>query len=152
MVWIATMALLTVGIAGPASDVREPTVSPYFSHAEDGPGFVVECRNPTRETVSSRDPAWGHRLRIDGQVLGEPEGVVGSGPVHEVRAGDTWRGLIVLRQSARSPTSSRGPAVMVKRYRHLQLASGSHTFAVQCHGVWSRDSEFYWDGAENVSP
>jgi hypothetical protein len=145
-------ALLTLGIAGPVSDLKTPTVSPYFSHAEDGPGFVVECRNPTQAPLSSRDSAWGQQLRIDGQVLGEPEGVLGSGAVHEVRAGDTWRGLIVLLQSPMSPTSSRGPAIMVKRYRRLQLASGPHTFAVQCHGVWSQDFQFYWDGAETASP
>jgi hypothetical protein len=151
VVKLATAALLTLGLGGSESDVTTPTVIPYFSRAEDGPGFVVECRNPTQVSLSSRDPSWGQKLRIDGQVLADPEGVVGSGQLHEVRPGETWRGLIVLRQSASSPTSSRGPAVVVKRYRQYPIEPGRHSFAVQCHGVWSQDSQFYWDGAEDVA-
>jgi len=113
-----------------AQGPSKPQISPFFDRVDDGPAFFIECRNTSGQTLSSGAKVWREALRVDGAVA----------------PGETWRGILALRQS----NSSFYPAVrfgaMVRSVREVAIREGKHTIAVQCGGVWSDDFTFYWGG------
>jgi hypothetical protein len=123
----------------------KPQISPFFDRVDDGPAFFIQCRNPSGQTLSSGAKVWREAIRIDGAVVPEPF-ELGPGLTMDVPPGETWRGILALRQSK----SSFYPAVkfdaMVRSVREVALGEGKHTIAVQCGGVWSDDITFYWEG------
>ena len=92
-----SLAVSTAG-AGVVQSSAKPRVIPLFSTVADGPAFFVECRNDFGTTLSSGAHQWTSSLRLDGNELPE-EGRIGPGLTVDVRSGDTWRGIVVLRQS-----------------------------------------------------
>jgi hypothetical protein len=125
----------------------KPQISPFFDRVDDGPAFFIECRNTSGQTLSSGAKVWREALRVDGAVVPEPF-ELGPGLTVDVPPGETWRGILALRQS----NSSFYPAVrfgaMVRSVREVAITEGKHTIAVQCGGVWSDDFTFYWAGDE----
>jgi hypothetical protein len=90
---------------------------------------------------------WREALRVDGAVAPESFSL-GPGLTTDVTPGETWRGILALRQSH----SSFYPAVrfgaLLREVRVPAIGEGKHTIAVQCGGVWSDDFAFYWGGDE----
>src|SRR5690242_10078531 len=119
-----------------AQQVSKPQISPLFDPLYGGPAFFVECRNTSSQTLE-----WRESLRIDGAVLPDSHGPLTMGAV----PGETWRGILALRQSNRSFTALKFGAV-VKSERAVKISDGKHTIAVQCGGVWSDDITFFWEG------
>jgi len=123
----------------------KPQISPFFDRVDDGPAFFTQCRNTGGATLSSGAKLWREAIRIDGAVVLEPF-ERGPGLTMDVPPGETWQGILALRQSH----SSFFPAVkfgaMVRSVREVALLEGKHTIAVQCGGVWSDDITFYWEG------
>jgi hypothetical protein len=126
-------------------DSSKPTIAPFFDRIDDGPAFFVVCRNTTDQEISSEVSVWMRSLRLDGTIVSDNSNEFGPGLNTQVAPGESWRGIIALRQS----TQSFFPAVKfgaLKRYtRVLPLSQGRHTIAIQCAGVWSADFEFYWE-------
>lgn len=128
-----------------AQQPSKPHISPFFDRVDDGPAFYIECRNTSGQTLSSGAKVWREAPRVDGAVLPETF-ELGPGLTTDVPPGETWRGILALRQSH----SSFGPAVkfgaLVRSGRDVAIRGGKHTIAVQCGGVWSDDFTFYWEG------
>jgi hypothetical protein len=133
---IAASLLLLAGSVF-AQQPSKPQISPLFDPLYDGPAFFVECRNTSGQTL-----AWRESLRVDGVVLPDSHGplTMGAAP------GETWRGILGLRQSNRSFTSALKFGAIVKSERAVAISEGKHTIAVQCGGVWSDDITFFWEG------
>lgn len=120
----------------------KPRILPYFDVVDDGPAFFVECRNSKNGEVSSGAPDWlwnVENIRVDRKLL-SPQGGLTTG----VKPGQLWRGIIAIRQS----TNNNYPAVrfgaLVRSAQAVTLATGKHTIAVQCQGVWSDDFDFFY--------
>lgn len=124
---------------------EKPRVASFFSRVDDGPAFLVECRNNTGRAVSSGSRIWSEPIRIDGVVPPPPAGRIGPGLSTEIKPGELWSGIIVFRQSEGRDFPPPKFGAHVRAARVLSLAAGRHTLAVQCDGVWSDDLEFYWD-------
>jgi hypothetical protein len=113
--------------------------------AAQAAGFYTaerEARDSNAVPCPSRSPI----VRVDGAVVPETF-ELGPGLTTDVPPGETWRGILALRQSH----SSFGPAVkfgaLVRRgRREVAIRGGKHTITVQCGGVWSDDFTFYWEG------
>ena len=125
--------------------VAVPVVTPVFSTLTNGPAFFIECRNDSGKPLSSADVRWVSELRIDGRVLPEDGGRIGPGLTSLVGAGETWRGIIVLRPL----NTEHFPAVkfgaLVRITRQVGVNDGRHTFAVRCGEVWSEEVPFFWE-------
>jgi hypothetical protein len=115
-----------------------------FSTVADGPAFFVECRNDFGTTLSSGAHQWTSSLRLDGSELPE-DGRIGPGFTMDVRSGDTWRGIVVLRQSNTGYFPAVKFGAMIRMSRMVSLAEGRHTLAVWCGEMWSDDVEFFWE-------
>jgi hypothetical protein len=132
-----------------AQDPSKPQISAFFDRVDDGPAFFLECSNTSGETLSSGDERWTKAIRIDGAVEPEPSSPIGPGLTMKVAPGETWRGILALRQSERSYFPAVKFGAMVRSARVLTITEGKHTIAVQCGEVWSDDFTFYWDGEMN---
>lgn len=132
-----------------AQNAGKPQVRAYFDRVDDGPAFFVECLNTGKVAVSSGAEVWpsiqSGTIRVDGVVVPPPQGFMGPGLSQDVAPGQTWRGIIALRQA----DSGYGPAVRfgaLKRFAlTYPLKPGRHVIAFQCGGTWSEEYPFYWD-------
>jgi hypothetical protein len=128
-----------------------PTVAPLFMSrgVDNGPAFLVECRNTTNAAVSSGSRAWvltRSAVRVDGGILDEPPGgELGPGLTMDVQPGGIWRGIIELRQSASGQSWAVALGAQTRMPIVVPLNAGRHTIAVRCNGVWSDDASFYWE-------
>jgi hypothetical protein len=129
-----------------AQQPSKPQISPFFDRLDDGPAFFVECRNTSGQTLSSGAITFREALRIDGTVVSEPRWKSGPGLRTDVAPGETWRGILALRQSSGSFTPAVKFGALLREARDLPVTEGKHTIAVQCGGVWSDDFTFYWEG------
>jgi len=64
----------------------------------------------------------------------------------DVPAGETWWGILAIRQSSGSFTPAVKFGALVREARDLPVTEGKHTIAVRCGGVWSDDFIFYREG------
>jgi hypothetical protein len=141
---VATLLLL-FGVNLMAQDWNKARISAFFDRIDDGPAFFVECRNNSNRDISSGAGIWASSLRLDGKtVLYGNE--LGPGLTTDVRPGQSWRGIIALRQSYNSFFPSVKFGALVRRAPVVPLSQGQHTIVVECAGVWSDEFEFYWDG------
>lgn len=127
--------------------IAKPTIAPYFSDS-GSPSFWIECRNSSATGVPRGASEWMQAYRIDGtapprsvaSVLGDPT---------PVQPGDTWRGILDLRQQETSPSVGIGSidtsGAYTRRLSLHPLAPGRHTIAVQCFDTWSDDLAFVWE-------
>ena len=139
--------LLLAGLlqAGPPP----PVVTPLFlsRNVEEGPAFMIECRNTTGAPVSTGAMVWAldrDDFRIDGRVL-EPQGRMGPGLMSEVRPGGTWRGIIELRQAQGRTFFAVALGADTRGAFVVPLTAGRHTIAARCGDLWSADVPFYWE-------
>jgi hypothetical protein len=142
---IAAMLFLLGGTLF-AQQSSKPQISPFFDRLDDGPAFFVECRNTSGQTLSSGAITFREKLRIDGTVVPEPRWRGLPGLSTDVAPGETWRGILALRQSSGSFTPAVKFGALFREARDLPVREGKHTIAVQCGGVWSDDFTFYWEG------
>ena len=142
------VAALLVFLSGSlfAQSPSKPQISAFFDRIDDGPTFFVECRNMTGETLSSGSISWTKALRVDGSVVPELRWREMPGLTMNVASGETWRGILTLRQSDRPYSSAAKFGALVRSARVLAIAEGKHTLAVQCGGIWSDEFTFYWEG------
>lgn len=139
--------LLLLALLAPTQS--RPLVVPFMEKTGDGPAFVVECVNDSGAELSSRDGGWLEALRLNGEVLKDPEGgTAGSGGSTPIPAGQTWRGMVVLLQTGTGNTPAHRVGEVVRLARLEPLPGGKHTFAVRCRGHWSADVPFYWSTRE----
>jgi hypothetical protein len=129
-----------------AQGPSKPQISPFFDRLDDGPAFFVECLNTSGHTLSSGAIVWREALRIDSTVVPEPRWSRLPGLTMDVAPGETWRGILALRQSSRTFTPAVKFGALLREARDLPVTEGKHTIAVQCGGVWSDDFTFYWEG------
>src|SRR6266404_3177315 len=120
-----------------SQEPSKPQISPFFDRIDDGPAFFVECPNTSGETLSSGAIIWTKALRIDGAVVPDLRWREMPGLTIDVPSGETWRGILALRQSNRSFFPAVKFGAMVRSARVLTISEGKHTIAVQCGGVWS---------------
>ena len=150
MVWAVLLTLLVLSrsaAGGSARASERPTLLPLFSNVADGPGFLVDCLNETGGPVSSLAALWPSALRFDGRVL-EYSGGMGSGRPSTVLPGETWRGIVVLRQTSTGYVPGPKYGARVRISYILPIEEGRHTFAVRCGASWSDDLEFYWEAGK----
>ncbi len=126
-----------------------PTVTPLFMlrQSENGPAFLVECRNTTSGGISSGSGMWAldrSAIRIDGSVLTE-EARIPPGLTMEISPGGTWRGIVELRQSLPGHYDAVVFGANVRMPTIVPLSAGRHTISVRCFEVWSTDLPFYWE-------
>ena len=136
------MSMSAVAVAQPSA---RPRVTPFFSTVSDGPAFYVECRNATRTTLSSGARQWASSLRLDGTVVPEEDGRIGPGLTVDVDPDQTWRGIVVLRQSNTGYFPAPKFDAMVRMTRMVSVNEGRHTLAIKCADVWSDEIVFYWE-------
>jgi hypothetical protein len=141
---IAAIVFLLSGFLS-AQEPSKPQISPFFDRVDDGPAFFIECRNTSVQTLSSGAKVWREALRVDGTVVPETF-EVGPGLTMDVPPGETWRGVLALRQSHNSLYPAVKFGAMVRSGREVAIREGKHTIAVQCGGAWSDDFTFYWEG------
>jgi hypothetical protein len=126
-----------------------PVVTPLFlsRNVEEGPAFMIECRNTTAAPVDSGSMFWAtdqDDVRIDGTVL-EPRGRVGPGVTSAIPSDGTWRGIIELRQAEQRTGFAVSLGANTRGALVVPLAPGRHTIAVRCGDTWSEDLPFYWE-------
>jgi hypothetical protein len=126
----------------------KPTIKPFFDRIDDGPAFVIECKNTNSSSVSSGASLWpglgAGSVRVDGQTLDLGMGM-GPGLTIQVAPGEFWKGIFALRQSQNNFYPAVNFGAMVRTAINHNIASGQHTIAVLCNGVWSDDFTFYWE-------
>ncbi len=144
---VALGCLAFIAAEGVIGAQSQPRLTPFFSRVVEAPAFFVECNNETSQPVSSGDEKWAFAsgLRIDGSEVAETGGRIGPGLTQPVAPGETWRGIIALRQSREGYSATVEFGAMVRGGRILPLVPGRHTIAVRCFGVWSQDMAFYWE-------
>jgi hypothetical protein len=140
---VAFILLATVAQSSPED---RPTIAPYFSLVDGAPAFLIACRDNSTAPMNSNLRRWREAIRVDGAVVPDPPGELGPGLSGvDAAPGDTWLGIVDLRQ----PPATHFPPVKfgasVRWTRVLPLSDGRHAIAVQCGGVWSGDFQFYWD-------
>jgi hypothetical protein len=145
----AMTILLLAGLLQAGPPAPPPVVTPLFlsRDVEDGPAFMIECRNTTGAPVSTGAMLWAldrDDLRIDGTVL-EPQGRMGPGLMSEVPAGGTWRGIIELRQAEGGTFHAVALGADTRGAFVVPLTAGRHTIAARCGDQWSADLSFYWE-------
>lgn len=126
-----------------------PIVTPWFlsRNVEEGPAFLIECRNTTGAPLSSGSMFWAldqDDVRIDGTVLA-PQGRMGPGLMSEIAPGGTWRGIIELRQAEPRTGYAVALGANTRSALVVPLTPGRHTIAVRCGDEWSDDVSFYWE-------
>jgi hypothetical protein len=125
-----------------------PRVTPFFhTFAGAGPAFYVECANDSGMPLSSGDGRWAFSassVRLDGKTLPE-RGSIGPGLTTEIPAGDTWRGIIVLRQVGEGYLSGVRFGAHLRTSLVVPLSEGRHTLSVRCGEAWSDDVPFFWE-------
>lgn len=97
--------------------------------------------------VSSALSVWPSEtgsVRVDGKLI-DFGNMIGPGLSTDVEPGKSWRGIIVLRQSATQYFPAVNFGALVRSTLLHRLASGKHTISVQCQDVWSDEFEFYWE-------
>ena len=132
-----------------AQAAPSPTVTPWFlsRNAEEGPAFLIECRNTTERAVDSGSMVWAldqDDFRIDGTVL-EPRGRMGPGLMSVIPPGGMWRGIIELRQFEPQTGYAVALGANTRSALVVPLVAGRHTIAVRCGDTWSVDVPFYWE-------
>jgi hypothetical protein len=141
--------LLLAGLLQAAPPAPPPLVTPFFlsRNVEEGPAFMIECRNTTGAPVSSGSSHWAldeDDFRIDGTVL-EPRGRIGPGLMSGIPPGGTWRGIVELRQAEPQTGYAVSLGANTRGALVVPLTAGRHTIAVRCGDTWSEDVAFYWD-------
>ena len=139
--------LLLAGLLQP--EAPPPLVTPWFlsRNVEEGPAFLIECRNTTGTPIESGSMFWAldeDDFRIDGRQL-EPRGRMGPGLVSEIPPDGTWLGIVELRQAAPRNGYAVALGANTRATYVVPLAPGRHTIAVRCGEVWSQDVAFYWE-------
>lgn len=141
-----TVLSLVTSASAIAQDTDRLPIWPVFSPTDDGPSFVVECRNTSASAVTSLN--LGIELRIDGAGPEDgrgvqPGGVAGSGDVHIYPPASRWRVLVGLRGLGLGMRTrladvdiSVAKAVVLTRRRHLS--------EIRCAEHWSETMPFYW--------
>lgn len=130
-----------------AQSISKPHIAPYFDRIDDGPAFFVECLNTGDGALSSASAVWPlgtGGIRIDGALI-DFGNVLGPGLSTYVGPGKSWRGIVVLRQSATQYFPAVNFGALVRSTLVHPLASGKHSISVQCQGTWSDDFDFYWE-------
>jgi hypothetical protein len=109
---------------------------------------MIECENPGDVSVSSADSRWAtmndNNISIDG-ISPEFGYSLGPGLSREVNAGETWRGILALRQSPNNFFPAVNNGALKRLAMSYPLTAGQHTLAVKCFGVWSDKFTFYWE-------
>jgi hypothetical protein len=85
-----------------AQSKSKPRIAPFFDRTDDDPGFFVECMSTGNGKVSSASSVWPSgtgSVRVDGKLI-DFGNMIGPGLSTDVEPGKSWRGIIVLRQSA----------------------------------------------------
>jgi hypothetical protein len=143
------MIVLVLATSLAAAAASPPIVTPWFlsRHVEDGPAFLIECRNTTGAVINSGSAFWAldeDDFRIDGKRR-PPQSRMGPGLVSPIPPGGTWRGILELRQV--KPRTSYAVALDAHTRKALlaPLTPGRHTIAVRCGDTWSADVPFYWE-------
>jgi hypothetical protein len=135
-------------VATTANLAPKPRITPFFSRLENGPAFMVECRNTTAQSIMSNAPFWDMGYRVDGKSP-EPRGRIGPGLGGPVGAGEPWRGILSLRQAPPEDSPATALGAYVRATELEPIRAGRHTIAIRCGGVWSEDAQFYWeDGSQ----
>jgi len=142
---LALSLVVSLTWSGTAQSPAKPRVIPLFSMIANGPAFFVECRNDDGATFSSGARQWASSLRLDGEVLQEEGGRIGPGVTVDVAPGQTWRGIVVLRQSNTGYFPAVKFGAMVRMSPIVRLNEGRHTLAIRCGEMWSDDVEFFWE-------
>ena len=137
--------------AAAAQPGPKPTIQPFFSTIADGPAFYVSCRNETSSALSSGDIRWTSSLRLDGEPISESSGRIGPGLSVMVQPGETWYGIVVLRQSNTGYFPAVKFGALIRRSPVVPLSDGRHKLAVLCGETWSDEHEFYWEADDRVA-
>jgi hypothetical protein len=130
-----------------SQNISKPHVTPFFDRIDDGPAFFVDCLNISNDKVSSASSVWPlgtGTVRIDGSVI-DFGNISGPGLSTEVEPGQSWRGIIVLRQSATQYFPAVKFGAMARTTLVHSLTPGKHTISVECEGFWSDDFVFFWE-------
>ena len=131
------------------ADPPPPLVTPWFlsRNVEEGPAFLIECRNTTGAPLDSGSMFWAlddDDFRIDGRQR-EPHGRIGPGLVSEIPPEGIWRGIVELSQAEPRNGYAVALGANTRAAFVVPLAPGRHTIAVRCGDVWSEDVAFYWE-------
>lgn len=134
-----------------AQSISKPSITPFFDRIDEGPAFFVECLNTASAKVSSASSLWPlatGSIRVDGTLIDFGNGI-GAGLHTDIEPGQSWRGIIVLRQSRRAFFPAVNFGALVRSALLHPLAAGKHAISVQCQGVWSDEFSFYWEPKTN---
>jgi hypothetical protein len=120
----------------------KPVVVPLLSEAR---AFLVETQNTSSSdlTVTTFGLC---KMRVDAVEV--PTGRnVGSGSLHKVKPGESWRELVRIVRI--EPTGQRVPnplpgLIVGNEALAVRIVTGKHTVAFMCGGEWSDDVSFYW--------
>jgi hypothetical protein len=109
--------------------------------------FLVTATNTTKDSLRVRTDG-RCSARVDGTVQANPSRG-GSGSLHDVAPGESWKELVRLIDGVTVPTSQRpknpDPKNIVGNVRMpVQLTPGKHVIAFNCGGEWSDDLAFDW--------
>jgi hypothetical protein len=144
---LSALLAITVGQSALGQGSGLLPIWPVFSRADDGPNFIVECRNASPAEITSGD--LGLELRIDGSqpdtgFNGLIGAVAGSGAVRSFPPKARWRVLVGLRGTGLGMRVAPFDAV-VSVARSVVLSPGRHVIEIRCAGIWSEPMTFYWD-------
>jgi hypothetical protein len=134
-----------------AQSISRPRIAPFFDMINDGPAFFVECLNTGNGKISSASSLWPlgtGSIRVDGTLI-DFGNMMGPGLSTDVEPTQSWRGIIVLRQSETGFFPAVNFGALVRSALLHPLAAGKHTISVQCQGVWSDEFAFYWEPKAN---
>ena len=144
---LSTLLTVTASQSAIAQGSGLLPIWPVFSGADDGPNFMVECRNTSSADITARD--LGLELRIDGRQPdsgsnGLVGGIAGSGSFPSFPPMARWRVLVGLRGTGLGMRVAPFDAV-VRVAKSVVLSPGRHAIEIRCAGVWSEPTTFYWD-------
>jgi hypothetical protein len=146
MRFLTTLLLLALSHLQ-AQSISKPSIAPFFDRIDEGPAFFVECLNTGRAKVSSASSRWPlgtGSIRVD-ETLIDFGNFIGPGLSTDVEPGQSWRGIIVLRQSQMNFFPAVNFGALIRTALLHPLAAGEHSISVQCQGVWSDEFSFYWE-------
>lgn len=142
-----TTVLLLALLHLQAQSISKPHIAPFFDRIDEGPAFFVECLNTGRAKVSSASSLWPlgtGSIKVDENLI-DFGNFSGPGLSTNVEPGQSWRGIIVLRQSQMSFFPAVNFGALVRSALLHPMAAGEHAISVQCQGVWSDEFSFYWE-------